>query len=99
MILWGNGWSIWGGVKHSCDCGELWCYQADIQSLPPPYLGDTERVGGMNINMVSCFYQSIRAHTITPLNILLLSKYNACMVNQANQLGILFVKKVSLDSL
>ena len=41
----------YGQVKHSCDCGELWWYQADTQSLPPPYLGDTERVGGMNINM------------------------------------------------
>ena len=34
-----------------------------IRHSLPPYLGDTERVGGMNINMVSCLYQSIRAHT------------------------------------
>ena len=34
-----------------------------------PYLGDKERVGGMNINMLSCFHPSIRALTIPPLNI------------------------------
>ena len=61
----------YGRVEHSCDCGELWWYQtlppSLPPSLPPPHLGDTERVGGMNINMVSCFYQSMR-----PLNILLI---------------------------
>ena len=68
MILWGKwlvnmgGWNIvvivvnFGGIRHSLP-----------PSLPPPHLGDTERVGGMNINMVSCFYQSMR-----PLNILLI---------------------------
>ena len=53
-----------------------------------PYLGDKERVGGMNINMVSCFHPSNRALTIPPLNILSIKN------NAWPAVGILFVRKV-----